>query len=52
MAAVNLSSCLLHIMLEIVTEITFHLNQANVSKHVFDQTWRIVYTFLDIFHLF
>ena len=27
-------------------------NQANVSKHKFDQTWRIVYTFLDIFHLF
>ena len=27
-------------------------NQVNVLKHMFDQTWRIVYTFLDIFHLF
>ena len=27
-------------------------NQANVSKHIFDQTWQIVTTFLVIFHLF
>ena len=27
-------------------------NQANVLKHMFDQTWRIVYTFRDISHLF
>ena len=28
------------------------INQANISKHKFDQTWRIVYRFLDIFHMF
>ena len=38
MAAINLSSCLHRIMLEMVTGITFHLNQANVAKHVFDHT--------------
>ena len=27
-------------------------DQANVLMYMFDQTWRIVYTFRDIFHLF
>ena len=52
MAAINLSSCLHHIMVEMVMEIAFYLNQANVSKQLFDKMWWIVYTFLDIFHLF